>query len=195
MKRSVEEGLTLSGLMVVLAILAILVTVVAPGVQLVLRKNQLQTQITEFILGLQLTRSEAVHRNRPVSICKSSDGISCGGASINWEDGWIVFANIDNDDPATIDPGEPIIRVQGPLEARYTLRPSASFARYVTYIGTGVPNAPGHFVLCREMNLSPSEAIFVNSAGRIRKSLDANQNGIPDIPESNPITDIASCTP
>lgn len=76
-----NRGFTLIELMVVLAIAAILLTVGVPSFRDLMIKNRLSGQIQEFYNAINFARSEAIKRGNFVSICKSSDGSTCGGSN------------------------------------------------------------------------------------------------------------------
>lgn len=186
------RGFTLIELLVVITIGAILLTIAVPSFREILINNRLRTQINDFVSALNLTRSEAVKRGVTVSVCKSSDNANCGGAGVNWDTGWIVFVNSDNDSPAAVDAGETILHAAPALISGYTLRGDSNLASYISYRSTGEGNATGRFVLCENSTLTHARAVFINSSGRIYLAQDNNQNGIPE--EENG-ADIASCTP
>src|SRR5882757_9483175 len=93
------RGVTLLELIVTVAIIAILITMAVPSLA-EMRQNSARTAaVNDFLHALYLARSEAIKRARIVSICKSTNGIDCANPARNWSQGWLVFANIDQDDP------------------------------------------------------------------------------------------------
>jgi type IV fimbrial biogenesis protein FimT len=128
-------GFTLIELIVTLALVAIIMTVAVPTFQEMLRANRAATDTNDFISSLNFARSEAVKRGRNVVLCKSTDGATCAPAG-DWTQGWIVFADIDND--ATVDAGEAILRVHGALTGGDTLVGSADVSDYISYSPDGV---------------------------------------------------------
>ena len=186
------RGFSLIELMVTIAVAAILLGIAAPSFQDLVIRNRLATNANQLVTALNLARSEAIKRGTTVSVCKSANGSSCGGSGVNWESGWIVFVNNDDDSPAVVDPGEPILRVFPGIAAGYTLRPNTNFTNFLTYRADGTSNQWGRFVLCHNNTLNGSRAIFINSMGRPRLAGDSNSNGIP---EDESGTDITTCTP
>lgn len=83
-----SKGVTLIELMIVLAIIVIISAIAAPSYQEMLASNRLISSANNLAGALQLARSEAVTRNQAVSVCSSSDQLSCGGS---WADGGIVL--------------------------------------------------------------------------------------------------------
>lgn len=103
-------GFTLLELMVAITVLAVLLGVGVPAFTQVIRNNQIAAQTNEFVTALTVTRSEALKRGLPVSICAantSQDG--CEDDAEDWSQGWLVFTDPTN--PGTLDSGEDIIQV------------------------------------------------------------------------------------
>jgi len=112
-----QAGLSLVELMIVVMIVAVIGALGGPVMTDTVKNNRLRAQADRILTTLNLTRSEAVKRNLPVSVCRSSNGTSCTG---NWVDGWIVFTNTDGDN--TVDAGvDQVIRVYEGLNAGYAL--------------------------------------------------------------------------
>ncbi|OEY67994.1 hypothetical protein BG841_09460 [Marinobacter sp. X15-166B] len=91
------SGFTLIELIVTLAVAAILVGLVAPSFQNLMRNNQVTTETNSLLSAFQLARSEAVRRGGPVSILNEPGGFG---------NGWCVIAaalgGVDCDDAAVI---------------------------------------------------------------------------------------------
>jgi type IV fimbrial biogenesis protein FimT len=85
-----SRGFTLIELMVTIALAAILTTLAAPSMTSMIKYNRIQTETSSLIGDLQYARTEAVKRGQPVSVCPSSDGLTCLTAN-TWQGGWIVF--------------------------------------------------------------------------------------------------------
>lgn len=86
--RHFAHGLTLVEMLVVMAIMAILLTIAVPAFHDASLGNKLNAIANGFASSGQLARSEAIKRNRPVTLCASSDTETCSG---DWSDGWIVL--------------------------------------------------------------------------------------------------------
>ena len=116
-----QNGFTLLELLVTIAITAIIVALAAPSFTDVFDDNVLLTQTNQFATAINVARSEAVKRNGRVLICKRTGNQCATSNATNWEDGWIIFADADNDN--AVDSGEEISMLD-PLRTGYTLRPN-----------------------------------------------------------------------
>ena len=77
------RGFTLIELMVTLTVLAIVLSLAAPSFASLLASNRMSTQTNEFIVALNLARSEAVRRGLPVTLLSIDND--------NYSKGWTVF--------------------------------------------------------------------------------------------------------
>lgn len=117
-------GFTLIELIVTVSIVTILASIAVPSFSKLIESNQLSAGTNELVSALILARSEALKRSNNVSICASTDQVSCSGA--NFAEGWIVFVDCNavpngaidggtdcNGDGDTSDPedNDPVIRV------------------------------------------------------------------------------------
>lgn len=155
-----NSGFTLIELMVTIALLAILIAAVAPSFRGLLLDNQAATQANAVVTSLMFARSEAIKRNAPVVMCQSDAGADCDAG--NWADGWIVFADANND--AKVDPGEPILQTVGKLPASFALTAAVSD---ITYRPDGSVTTAADFLLCPPDDVSSrARQIQVDASGR-----------------------------
>ena len=167
-----SRGFTLTELLVILTIVAVLATVGMPSMADIIGSIRLSSASNVFLSNLHLARSEAIKRNGRVVLCKSADGVSCAGGG-GWEQGWIVFHDANNN--SALDSGEAVIERAHPLAGDLRLTGNFSVARYVSFVSTGgtrlVSGAfqAGTLTLCRQ-SASGGEArqIVLNAAGRPR---------------------------
>ena len=166
------KGLTLVELMITLAIASILITSAAPSFTASIQNSRLSTQINELHASLSLARSEAIKRNDNVTVCRSSDGTSCTG---NWQNGWIVFVDIDFD--GSVDAGEEVLRVRGLISKGSTLVFSAT---QVIYANSGIARggSNGTFTLCDSRGATSAKGLIIGPSGRPRLATDGDANGI-----------------
>lgn len=172
------RGFTLVELVITLAIATILVTMAIPSFQATIRNNQIVAQTNELITALNLARSEAITQGVRVAICKRS-GNACS-TTVNWENGWIVFTDRDNDgsidddgNTTLCETGEDcVLRVYDGLPQNYTLRTGGTFDDWIAYLPSGLSRGSGGlandtFRLCsKSAGTSGARAIRVSATGR-----------------------------
>ena len=91
-----NRGYTLLEILVVLAIVAILAMLTVPAFQDTIQRNAREAAMLSLMTALSYARSEAVTQGRAVSLCRSTDQATCaGGSGGDWNDGWIVFSDIE----------------------------------------------------------------------------------------------------
>jgi len=116
--RAAGRGFTLIELAVVLAIVAVLLRIAAPGLSRAAAARALAAQVSEFMAALRFARAQALARGAAVTICASAPDApapACQGPRpADWRSGWIVFA--DRDRRGAPGPHEPVLRVQQPLQ-------------------------------------------------------------------------------
>jgi type IV fimbrial biogenesis protein FimT len=74
-----QQGFTLVELMVVLAVVAVLVTIAVPSFRSVTLSNRLTTSANEVVGALQTARMEAIKRNARTQLCSNSSVANATG--------------------------------------------------------------------------------------------------------------------
>jgi type IV fimbrial biogenesis protein FimT len=106
-----NSGFTMFELIVVITIVGILAAVGTPTFKYVTASNRIASEVNALLGDMQFARSLAVKEGQSVTVCTSTDGLTCAGATVNtWQNGWIVF--VDPNINQTVDAGESILRVQ-----------------------------------------------------------------------------------
>ena len=111
-------GFSLIELMVTIAMVAILLAVALPSFQGSLRSNRVTTATNEFLTSVSLARSEAIRSPGGAAICSSTDGDECDG--ISWNDGWIVWIDMNGDGAPTGADDRVVRYVEGPRDVVFT---------------------------------------------------------------------------
>jgi type IV fimbrial biogenesis protein FimT len=168
----VARGFTLIELMIVLAVASVLLGTAIPTMTSMTKSVQLSSASNQLLAGLLLARSEAIKRNGRGVICKSADGATCS-ASGDWEQGWLVFHDADND--GSRDAGEAIVQQVQHLAGDLRVKGNLSVGRYISYGADGGTRfASGGFqagtitVCLRSANAGEARQIIVSSSGRPR---------------------------
>ncbi len=104
-----QKGFTLTELMVVTAIVAILLGIAIPSYKYLTTSYRLSAELNDLVGDLQLAREEALKEGVTVTVCPSANGTGCTGGT-EWNVGWIVFS--DPNANATVDPGERIVKAR-----------------------------------------------------------------------------------
>jgi len=178
-----SPGFTLIELLVVISVVGILASMVVPGFTSFIRDNRLTSQINSLIGAVHYARGEAANRRSIVTLCASSDGATCD--TTNWEAGWIIFTDSNNNGDEIVNGADEILLVQEALDGGNTLRASGfnfSGAGVFQYAATGfmLANDPqaGTFTLCDDQGASAARAIVINISGVSRLATDENSDGI-----------------
>lgn len=136
--------------------------------------TRMTAAVNELMGNLNLARSEAIKRRMPVTLCKSSDGVSCSGSAA-WRDGWIIFA--DPDKNREVDDGESVIHVQQALAGDMTLRYGETGTyTYVRYNDSGEASRAATFTFCDGRGADKARAVIVFWTGRPRVSTRTSDN-------------------
>lgn len=144
-----QRGYTLIELVVTVAVAIILVAVAMPTFWTLIEDNRLTAQANDFVTDAYVARGEAVSRGRRVTMCRcvsdstgkcvdASGDFTCNtSAGTNWDQGWIVFVDADEDaehDGTT----EQVIRLHNRLPAELDLIGGNTVADYISFNGRGL---------------------------------------------------------
>ncbi len=160
-----HAGLTLVELLVALTIAVIVTTIAVPSFRWMILDTRLSTSVNDLVHDLALARSNAVIRGRPVVLCPSTDGAHCLAAP-EWHRGWIVF--VDSNRDRNRGPGEPRLRVHGPL-AHGISAISSRARRRIVYHPLGFSYGSNLTVtFCASRHPGAARALILSNAGRPR---------------------------
>jgi type IV fimbrial biogenesis protein FimT len=159
-----SAGFSVVELMVAVTIAAILAALAVPSMRTFLQNDRMWGEQNTLVMSLNQARSEAIKQDLAagVTICTSSDGISCSGSG-NWSNGWIVQNPLDATHPLQSVPAMPTSNtlkevggnnqfvflsngtVQGQLTGKFVFcdQRGAANARYTELAGFGrIASAP-----------------------------------------------------
>jgi len=152
-----SPGFTLLELLIVLLIGAIVLTLGVPAFSTSVLDARRTADVNAFVTSIHLARSESATRSTAVSLCRSTDGVSCAGSGSDFTRGWIV---VTDDTAAT-----PLLShtpvMHGSIRsnrASFTFRPS--FQR----------STNGTVIFCDQRGSASARAIVISYTGRPRVS-------------------------
>jgi type IV fimbrial biogenesis protein FimT len=132
MKRS-SRGFSLMELMVGITVLGVLLGLAVPTFRQFSQNNSVTAAQNDLVTSFSFARSEALRRNRPVSVCASTDGAACGDETV-WKTGWMAFT--DRGIAGTVDSDDVVLQVwQSPNS---NLAFNAGTSTFVQYLPTGM---------------------------------------------------------
>lgn len=129
------RGVTLIELLVAMSVLTVLLAVGVPSFGQFTANTQLNGYANTLFSHMALARSEAIKRNGRVALCKSADGSTCATAG-NWDQGWIVFADSDNN--GNVNGGEQIITTMPALSPGFSAIGNSNVSSYISYDAQGM---------------------------------------------------------
>ncbi|MBF0470752.1 MAG: GspH/FimT family pseudopilin [Gammaproteobacteria bacterium] len=175
MTNALQSGFSLIELLVVLAIAGIFVTMAAPSFNEMVQNGKIDDSHNSLVAALIYTRSEAITRRQPMTLCRSSDSTSCGG---NWEDGWIAFVDIDGDASVDAGDGDQVVRLRQALNNGVTIRGNGNNSNRVTYAAQGNTTNNGTFRVCDARGATEASGLVIAMTGRVRRAIDSDDNGV-----------------
>lgn len=183
-----QSAFTLLEMLIVIALSAILLSIAIPSFKSVINVNRISSYTSLLHAALLFARSESIKRGVPVTICRSvnsetgnpncattnSDALSNSG----WADGWIIFADLNNNgtyQPTNAIP-DVLIQVQGKLVSSNTagsIIPNPS-RKFITFGATGQTFGTFlRFAINRpdsDVDASHDRFICISAGGRARVS-------------------------
>jgi type IV fimbrial biogenesis protein FimT len=168
---SLQKGVTLLEMMIALAILAIVLTVVAPNIREFLIKNRITGELNEISGIVQYARHVAIDQQSPVILCPANDYKECGN---DWDDPKIVF--IDENGDGDRDDDEDLLVASSPTsDTTYMDGPN----NQVEFQETGASNRSFNIILCpSSKDVKYARAINISLQGRVRVSKDSDNDGV-----------------
>ncbi|WP_461518557.1 GspH/FimT family pseudopilin [Porticoccus sp.] len=181
------KGFTIIELMITIALVSVILALGVPYFRTTITENRLAAETNSFIASINYARSAAAKFNQSVTMCISSAGDACLDSAIGWEEGWIVFNDIDRDGVLDSGGGENILQINGSLPSGYTLHGTSAYDEKMTFhpFGEVDGSALGSFRLCspdagpdNEDEDDRARKISINLTGRARvqKGLDNDED-------------------
>jgi type IV fimbrial biogenesis protein FimT len=127
-----QYGFTLIELMVTIAVLSILITIAVPSFSSIIASNRVTTTTNDLFGSLTQAKSEAIRRGNRVTICPSTDGVSCQTGTTTWAVGWITFLDTSRDTNPVVDAGENILQINQFTNTGIVLNGSIPYASFAS---------------------------------------------------------------
>lgn len=177
-------GLTLVELIVTLAVAAILLTLAVPAYENFTANNRLTSEANRLLGDIQMARSEAVKRGRPVNICRSSRAATCkdtfaspctchtGTAAYDWSKGWLVYVSDTRDtNYSRTNPAHDLIKIGTPAAREVSMWSDSDINQWLSIGANGLldEEGPGDIRLCYQgesTSTIPGREIVIDLTGR-----------------------------
>ncbi len=161
-----DNGFTVWELLVTSVIVSVVAGIGVPALADLIHDNRRTQYVNSFVHSIHLARTEAMKRGRNVTLCKSASGSQCEAGTTRWSDGWIVFVNLDRDQPPLVDPNEELLYVKPAAELlNITANRNAFSLRPFDKRATN-----GTLVFCDRRGPDKARAVIVSYTGRPRVS-------------------------
>jgi type IV fimbrial biogenesis protein FimT len=149
--------------MITVLIAAIVVVLGVPSFAHAIAKGRQSAELNALFHGFYLARRESIRRRARVSLCPSTDGVSCAPGP-DWSAGWILFENRGDEVPPRRDAEEPLILAHVPSQMlRITANRSGFTSRGIRKRATN-----GTLVVCDPADRVPPRGLVVSYTGRPR---------------------------
>ena len=169
MKQSVTSGLTLIELMITLLIASIALTAALPQIGSISSHIKFNGVQQNLVHSLVFTRSEAIKRGLPVTICASTDEATCSAIQDDWSDGWMIYAD-KNNSGAYESADDDFIRAQRiDSVADITFEPVVPGSP-VNFLSDGTVTSTGSFKICNPHDSTMEKGVKINLSGRARST-------------------------
>lgn len=165
-----QKGLTLLEMLVAVAVLAIILTTVAPSIQSILIKNRITSDLNNLSAVAQRARFTAVDEQASVVFCPTENYTAC---TSSWKKAKMVF--VDANGNGSRDSSETLIVASDPLNsanAIYGITGSLVFDEQ-----GGIDKAATITLCPKDNDTDYASALLLSLYGRISVAVDSNGDG------------------
>jgi len=180
-----DKAFTLIELLITLLILSILLAIGLPSFSSLVETRKSDMTVAKIKQAVEVAKVSAVVNGRIVTLCKSQDGIKCGGS---WEQGIITFTDANAD--RTINQDDKLIRYFTFPEAEGRIHWRAFQNRqYLQITSQGFTKFQnGNFTYCPFNKKSYlARQLVINRTARARYTMDSDGDGVQEDSNGKPI--------
>jgi type IV fimbrial biogenesis protein FimT len=165
-----QAGLTLLELLIAIAIVAIMLTTVAPAIQSILIKSRVTSDLNSLSAVAQRARFTAVDEQSNVVMCPTQNYASCVSS---WKNATMIF--VDDNGNGSRDTSETLITTSDPLNSANTIY---GISGTITFNEQGGISQAATITLCPKDNSSEyASALLLSLSGRISVAIDSDGDG------------------
>jgi type IV fimbrial biogenesis protein FimT len=166
-----QEGITALELLVTMTIATILLATGVPAIKDYGWNLRMKTAMDMLQTDLKLARGRAISHNTQTVVCPSPDASDCSGQS-NWQEGWIVFTDINAD--RSRQEGEQLLKRSNAVELlQISTSRSRSSIRF--HPNGSAPGSNLSIEFCDKRGAEHAGKIVVSNTGRIRSEKKAGK--------------------
>lgn len=166
-----QHGMTLIEMLISLSIIAILLTVVAPSVQSILKNNKVTADVNNLSALARQARFTAINERADVVMCPTTNYSSC---SSSWTNAKMVF--IDDNGNGNRDADERLIASADPLSESNRV---SGISGNLLFLDNGGIAKNAEIVVCPGGgDAKTASALLMSLYGRITTATDSNNDGI-----------------
>ena len=89
-----SAGFTMIELMMTIAIATVVMTLAMPSFRYITNANRIASEINGLLGDMQFARGEAIKEGQGVTVCVSTNGLTCAAGDTFWHHGWIVISSL-----------------------------------------------------------------------------------------------------
>lgn len=169
--RTNQAGVTILELLITVSLISILLTVGVPNLTAYLATARMKADVMSYSYLLRYSRTFAMTEMEQITVCPSADYEQCAS---QWDLPLMAFN--DRNENRKVDPAETIIATTEPLRGSHKIAVSRAV---IKFFESGASAIPASVVLCPRSNENKlARAILISLQGRIRHSLDSDNDSI-----------------
>jgi len=162
-----SDGFTLIELIAALSIAAIFIIIAVPGYYSLIQNNKVVSVANQLSASFNQARMEAVKRGVRVSVCPAGNAsFTACGSNTQWQQGWIVFTDADNNN--AIESTADLVKIAHALPSGITITTTSNM---VSYDGTGFVTSGSASLFLSAAGCSGNNARTINIAAGGRLSI------------------------